>query len=80
MLLDVDLSGYNHSAMVLPWAQLRRFKILTPVECLKVLKRPPSLKVCHLANVESVFSPETSTQIFSSPVPLNGFLPGFGTP
>ena len=40
-----------------------KIQILTPVECLKVLKRPPSLKVCHLANIESVFSPETGTQI-----------------
>jgi hypothetical protein len=67
-LLDVDLSGYNFSAMVLPWEQLRRFKtqFLTVAECLKVLKRSPSLKECHL---ESVYSPE----IFPSPTPLDTF-------
>jgi F-box-like len=67
-LLDVDLSGYNYSAMMLPWEQLRRFKtqVLTVAECLKVLKRSPSLKECHL---ESVYSPE----IFPSPVPLENF-------
>jgi hypothetical protein len=67
-LLDVDLSGYNYSAMMLPWEQLRRFKtqFLTVAECLKVLKRSPSLKECHL---ESVYSPE----IFPSPMPLDRF-------
>ncbi|KAF8966047.1 hypothetical protein BDZ97DRAFT_1917754 [Flammula alnicola] len=56
-LLDVDLSGYNFPAMVLPWEQLRRFKtqFLTVAECLKVLRRSPNLKECHL---ESVYSPE----------------------
>ncbi|KAJ3486073.1 hypothetical protein NLJ89_g11844 [Agrocybe chaxingu] len=45
-LLDVDLSGYNFSSMVLPWDQLRRFKtqFLTVAECLKVLRRSPDLK------------------------------------
>lgn len=67
-LLDVDLSGYNFSAMMLPWEQLRRFKaqLLTVAECLKVLKRSPSLKECHL---ESVYSPE----IFPLPVSLDTF-------
>jgi len=67
-LLDVDLSGYNFSAMMLPWEQLRRFKtqFLTVAECLKVLKRSPNLKECHL---ESVYSPE----IFPSPTPLDTF-------
>ncbi|KIM44059.1 hypothetical protein M413DRAFT_443120 [Hebeloma cylindrosporum] len=67
-LLDVDLSGYNFSAMMLPWEQLRRFKtqFLTVAECLKVLKRSPNLKECHL---ESVYSPE----IFPSPVSLDTF-------
>jgi len=56
-LFDVDLSGYNFSSMVLPWEQLRRFKtqFLTVAECLKVLRRSPSLKECHL---ENVYSPE----------------------
>jgi hypothetical protein len=56
-LVDVDLSGYNFSAMVLPWEQLKRFKtqFLTVAECLKVLRRSPSLKECHL---RSVYSPE----------------------
>ena len=67
-LLDVNLSGYNFSAMMLPWEQLRRFKaqLLTVAECLKVLKRSPSLKECHL---ESVYSPE----IFPLPVSLDTF-------
>jgi hypothetical protein len=67
-LLDVDLSGYNFSAMMLPWEQLRRFKtqFLTVTECLKVLKRSSSLKECHL---ESVYSPE----IFPSPMPFDRF-------
>ena len=67
-LLDVDLSGYNFSAIVLPWEQLRRFKtqFLTVAECLKVLERSPSLKECHL---ESVYFPE----IFPSPMPLDTF-------
>ena len=67
-LLDVDLSGYNFSAMMLPWEQLRRFKtqFLTVAECWKVLKRSPNLKECHL---ESVYSPE----IFPSPTPLDTF-------
>lgn len=63
-LFDVDLSGYNFSAMILPWEQLRRFKtqFLTVAECLKVLRRSPNLKECHL---ESIYSPE----IFASPTP-----------
>ena len=67
-LIDVDLSGYNYSAMTLPWEQLRRFKtqFLTVAECLEVLKRSPSLKECHL---DSVYS----TEIFPSPMPLDGF-------
>lgn len=57
-LVDVDLSGYNFSAMVLPWKQLRRFKtqFVTVAECLKVLRRSPALKDCYL---ESVYFPET---------------------
>lgn len=57
-LIDVDLSGYNFSAMVLPWDQLRRFKtqFLTVTECLKVLRRSPALLECYL---ESVYSPES---------------------
>lgn len=62
-LFDVDLSGYNFPAIVLPWEQLRRFKtqFLTVAECLKVLRRSPKIKECHL---ESVYSPE----IIASPV------------
>ncbi|PPQ76845.1 hypothetical protein CVT26_002300 [Gymnopilus dilepis] len=61
-LLDVDLSGYNFAAMVLPWEQLRKFKtqFLTVGECLKVFRRSPDLKECHL---ESVYSPD----LLSSP-------------
>ncbi|KAF8896876.1 hypothetical protein CPB84DRAFT_1848057 [Gymnopilus junonius] len=61
-LLDVDLSGYNFAAMVLPWEQLRKFKtqFLTVGECLKVCRRSPNLKECHL---ESVYSPD----LLSSP-------------
>ena len=38
---------------MLPWEQLRWFKklFLTVAEYLKVIKRSPSLKVCHLDNV-----------------------------
>ncbi|KDR73016.1 hypothetical protein GALMADRAFT_281210 [Galerina marginata CBS 339.88] len=70
-LLNVDLSGYNFPAMVLPWEQLQRFKtqFLTVGECLKVLRRSPNLKECHL---ESVYSPD----LLSSPTmnPLHSEL------
>ncbi len=77
-LVDVDLSGYNFSAMVLPWEQLQRFKtqFLTVAECLKVLRRSPSLKECHL---KSVYSPEIfdslpSETLYSDLERLNVFL------
>ena len=54
--------------------QLRRFKtqFLTVAECLKVLKRSPSLKDCHL---DRVYSPE----IFPSPDATRQTLLGAGT-
>ena len=54
-LLDVDLSGYNFAAMVLPWEQIRRFKtqLLTVAECLKILRQSPNLQECHLKQVYS---------------------------
>ena len=77
-LIDVDLSGYNFSAMVLPWDQLRRFKtqFLTVTECLKVLRRSPALLECYL---ESVYSPEIldslpSETLYSDLDLLNVFL------
>ncbi|PPQ67771.1 hypothetical protein CVT25_009076 [Psilocybe cyanescens] len=66
-LRDVDLSGYNFSAMVLPWGQLRRFKtqFLTVGECLKILQRSPNLKECHL---ENVYSPELFPASITNPL------------
>lgn len=63
-LVSVDLSGYNFSAMVLPWEQLRHFKtqFLTVAESLKVLRRSPALKECHL---ECVYSPGISDYLAS---------------
>lgn len=62
-LRDAELWGYHFPSMLLPWGQLIRFKtqFLTITECLKVLRRSPMLKECHL---ESVYSPE----IIASPV------------
>jgi len=59
-LLDVDLSGYNFAAIVLPWEQIRSFRIqlLTVTECLKVLRQSPNLGECHL---EHVYSPDSFT-------------------
>lgn len=66
-LRDVDLSGYNLSAMALPWDQLRRFKtqFLTVDECLKILQRSAALRDCHL---ESVYSPELFPASITNPL------------
>ena len=59
-LLDVDLSGYNFAAVVLPWEQVRCFRtqLLTVTECLKVLRQSPKLQECHF---EHVYSPDNFT-------------------
>jgi len=59
-LLDVDLSGYNFAAVVLPWEQVRCFRtqLLTVSECLKVLRQSPNLQECHF---EHVYSPDNFT-------------------
>ena len=72
-LVSVDLSGYNFSAMVLPWEQLRHVKIrfLTVAESLKVLCRSPALKECYLKCVYSYkFSNFQASQTLHSELEL----------
>lgn len=68
-LCAVDLSGYDFSSMVLPWDQLKQFRtqFLTVAECVKILRRSPSLESCHLENVYSpdIFPPPTSQILHS---------------
>ena len=63
-LLNLYLSGYKFSTMMLSWKQLRRSKaqILTVADFLKVLKRSPSLKECHSERVYS--------RLFSRDLPI----------
>ncbi|KAF8162751.1 hypothetical protein B0H34DRAFT_650704 [Crassisporium funariophilum] len=76
-LLRVDLSGYNFSAMLLPWGQLERFRtqFLTVSECLKILQRSPNMTECYLENVYSPASFMSTGNVEHSQLQRLDFVP-----